>query len=460
MANPDGPLPANVSEDFGHHSGDAKHSGSQYIAKLFLGAMSVIDMPDAEELKKYSAQVFDNTPYKLDNEKDGQRDAQRDSGNPIKYVFYIIKENRTYDQVLGDVKEGNGDSSLCLFGKYITPNQHKLVNEFVLLDNFYVNAEVSCDGHNWTMGGYANDFLEKTWPTYYSGRGDFYAGEGAQKMGNNKSGFLWDACKKAGVTFRSYGEFASRVKGVITPSVSGLKGNLCLTFEPWSLSVRDTVRFREWRTDFDSLLRADALPRFNVIRMGGDHTQGMKVGKMTPFAHAADNDLAVGMFLDYLSHSSVWKESAVFIVEDDAQNGADHVDAHRSTAYLASPYVRRGYIDHTPYTTASVLRTMELILGVSPMTQYDASATPMWRSFTGTCNSAPFVHLPSNVNLDDINVKKSKWQAMSENYDFTKEDNVPDVEFNKVLWHGIKGDGVSYPAIRRSAFLIYSAEAE
>jgi len=465
--NPNGPQPTDVKSNYGHHEGDkAKKVGTEYIAGLFLGALSVIDMPDEVTLKNYSSQVFKNTPYvkakelEADGEADNPIPKKVGDKSSIKYVFYVIKENRTYDQVLGDMKEGNGDSTLVLFGENITPNLHSIARQFVLLDNFYVNAEVSCDGHNWTMGGYANDYLEKTWPTYYSGRGDYYSAEGEHRMGNNKSGFFWDNCQKNGVSYRSYGEFADKIKGVVTPTIPVLAGHVCPNFEPWNLHLRDTVRFQQWKKDFEALLAEDKVPHFNTVRFGSDHTEGMSLGAMSPFAHAADNDLAVGMFVDYLSHSPIWEQTAIFVIEDDAQNGADHVDAHRSTAYLAGGFVKRGFVDHTPYTTTSMLRTMELILGLPPMTQYDASARSMWRCFSATSNLAPYSCQPAKVNLNDVNTKESRWQAMSQNYDFTKEDNVPDVEFNQTLWYGIKGDNVKYPPIRRSAFLTYSMDED
>lgn len=476
MANPYGPSPVDRREKVEHHKGDADQTkGIQYIGGLFLGAMSIIDVPNETQLQKYTSQVFDNTPY--DKKKEFVSDSE--PGNPIpravgekspiKYVFYVIKENRTYDQVLGDIQKGNGDPSLTLFGREVTPNLHQIAESFVLLDHFFVNAEVSCDGHNWTTGAYANDYLEKTWPTNYSGRGDVYSGEGGHRMGNNKSGFIWDLCQKYGVSYRTYGEFVSRqskkVNGekteqMLVPTIPSLAGHLCPHFEPFSLSVRDTVRYRQWEADFDSLLVIGQVPRFNTVRFGNDHTEGMRLGRPTPFAHAADNDLALGMFLEHLSHSPIWNETAVFIVEDDAQNGADHIDAHRSTAYVAGGFVKRNYVDSTPYTTTSIIRTMELILGLPPMTQYDASSRTMWRCFDTNAVSIPYNHLPAKVSLDDVNLKRDKWQAMSENYDFNTEDNVPDVEFNQVLWHGIKGEKAVYPSLRRSAFLTYSKSGE
>lgn len=472
LPNPEGPNPVQRTQAYGHHQGDAKRAKNvQYIAGLFLGSLSIIPHPSEQQLMDYSRQVASNTPSLTDSLFERQRPAgnpipsPEEAGkvkSPIRYVFYIIKENRTYDQVLGDLPQGNGDSSLVLFGPDVTPNQHKLASDFVLLDNFFVNAEVSCDGHNWSMGAYANDYLEKTWPTYYSRRGDAYSGEGLQPMGNNKSGFLWDNCKRHNVSYRSYGEFAYKGKdGIMRASVDGLKGHVCHTYPGFSLSIADTTRYRLWQADFDSLLAMGQVPQLSIVRLGNDHTEGMRVGRPTPQAHVADNDLAVGMFVEHLSHSPIWGQTAVFILEDDAQNGPDHVDAHRSTTYVAGGLVKRGFVDHTPYTTTSVIKTMELILGLPPMTQYDAMARSMWQCFDANANLTPWSHQSSLVNLKEVIQPDSSiahLQRLSESYDFTKEDAVPDVEFNQVLWHGIKGPKVQYPAIRRSAFLSYTAD--
>jgi hypothetical protein len=358
----------------------------------------------------------------------------------------VIKENRTYDQVLGDMKEGNGDPRLVLFGENVTPNQHALAREFVLLDNFYVDGEVSADGHNWTMGAYATDYLEKNWVSSYGGRGGSYDAEGNRAVANNKGGFIWDHCKRAGVSYRTYGEFADNFK----PNIPVLKGHVCPYFNGYDNRVQDTTRFYQWKRDFDSLLAINAVPRFNSVRFSNDHTEGLRKGRPTPYAHVADNDLAVGMFVEYISKSPIWKETAIFIIEDDAQNGADHVDAHRSTAYLAGGFVKRGFVDHTMYSTSSMLRTMELILGIPPMSQYDAAAQPMWRSFTSTPNLKPFTALAANINLSDKNTAMNEWQMRSEKFDLTKEDAVPDLEFNIVLWNGLKG--TPFPGPKRAAF--------
>jgi hypothetical protein len=434
----------------------------QYIGGLMKGTMSIIDIPNDVLLANYSKQVYANTPYTKEKETQSEGEAGNPipmkvgDASPIKYVFYIIKENRTYDQVLSDVPGGNGDTSLLLFGERITPNQHKLVKEFVLLDNFYVDGEVSADGHNWSLGANANDYLEKNWVTSYGGRGGTYDAEGTREIANNKMGFIWDFCKRAGISYRTYGEFADDYKA----NIPVLENHFCPYFTSWDESVRDTTRFYQWKREFDSLLAKNAVPRLNTLRLINDHTEGLRIGRPTPFAHVADNDWAVGLFVEYLSKSPIWKESVVFIVEDDAQNGPDHVDAHRTTAYVAGGFVKRNFVDHTLYSTSSMLRTIELILGLPPMSQYDAAATPMWRCFSSTPNLTPFVSVPANVNLNDVNEKVSVWSQLSETFDFTKEDRIPDLIFSEVIWKAVKGEHSVMPAPRRSAFLKTMKEEE
>jgi YVTN family beta-propeller protein len=456
QANPYGPNPARSRENVIYQGGDStKPIDVQYIGGLFKGTMSVIPTPDEKTLALWSKAVYENIPYT----KDKETNAQGEPGNPIpmklgepspiKYVFYIIKENRTYDQVLGDMPEGNGDTSLVLFGEKITPNQHALAREFVLLDNFYVDGEVSADGHNWSLGAYATDYLEKTWPTNYGGRGGDYGAEGTKEIANNKV-FLWDQCKAKGISYRTYGEFADNGKA----NLPVLEGHFCPYYTSWDESVKDTVRFRQWQREFDSLLAVNAVPRLNTLRFINDHTEGLRPNRPTPFAHVADNDLAVGMFIEYLSKSPIWKETAIFIVEDDAQNGPDHVDAHRTTAYVAGGFVKREYVDHTMYSTSSMLRTIELILGLQPMSQFDAAATPMWRSFTSTPNLTPFKARPANIDLNARNPNNRSALALkSLSFDFTKEDAAPDLEFSEVIWKAVKGEHSVMPAPRRAAFV-------
>lgn len=455
--NAKGPDPTKKDQEVIYQQGDYKNKQSrvEYIAGLFKGEMSIIDIPNDQKLAAYSKRVYDNTPYT----KEKELHAKGEAGNPIpmkvgdhspiKYVFYILKENRTYDQVLADVPGGNGDTSLLLFGERITPNQHKLVKEFVLLDNFYVDGEVSADGHNWSLAANANDYLEKTWPTNYGGRGGQYDAEGNRGIANPDRGFIWDYCKRAGVSYRTYGEFADDYKA----NIPVLENHFCPYFTSWDESVRDTTRFYQWKREFDSLLAKNAVPRFNSLRFINDHTEGQHIGKPTPFAHVADNDWAVGLFVDYLSKSPIWKETAIFIVEDDAQNGPDHVDAHRTTAYVAGGFVKRKFIDHTMYSTSSMLRTIELILGLPPMSQYDAAAEPMWRCFSSTPDLTPFESVPALVDLNEKNTKNTASARLSATFDFSKEDRIPDLVFSEVIWKAVKGEDSIMPAPRRSAFI-------
>ncbi len=457
LANPNGPSPVRKKETVNFQAGDenAKVKQVEYIGSLFKGTLSVFAEPSTNKLAAYTKMVYANTPYT----KEKELVANGEAGNPvphrigdkspIKHVFYIVKENRTYDQVLGDMTQGNGDTSLVLFGKDITPNQHAIASEFVLLDNFYVDAEVSADGHNWTMAAYANDYTEKNWPTSYGGRGGTYDFEGQKKIAYPKGGFLWDHALKAKVSFRTYGEFADNYKA----NYPTLEGKFCNYYTSWDQKVADTTRFQQWKRDFDSLLAINKVPALNTLRMINDHTEGTKIGRPTPYAHVADNDYAVGLFVEYLSKSPIWNESVVFILEDDAQNGADHVDAHRSPAFIAGGLVKRKMVDHTMYTTSGMLRTLELILGIPPMSQYDAAAEPMWRCFTSKADSTPFKSILPTVNLKEKNTKQDKLARLSASLDFSKEDNVPDLLFNQLLWKAIKGVNTPVPAPRRSAFL-------
>ena len=351
--------------------------------------------------------------------------------------------------MLGDIKEGNGDTSLCLFGEKFTPNLHAIAKEFVLLDNFYCDGEVSADGHNWSLAAYSTDYLEKTWPTSYGGRGGNYDAEGNRNIANNKNGFLWDHAKRAGISYRTYGEFADDYK----PNIPVLKDHYCTYFTSWDQKIRDTTRVGQWKKDFDSLLAKNALPQLNTLRIINDHTEGLKKDRPTPFAHVADNDLAIGMFIDYLSKSKVWNESAVFIIEDDAQDGPDHVDAHRTTAFVAGGFVKRHFVDHTMYSTSSMLRTIELILGIPPMSQYDAAATPMWNCFSKSTNPEGFTAKPLQWDINEKNGAINAWQKKSEKFDFSKEDLIPDREFTEVIWKAIKGENAVVPAPKRAAFI-------
>ena len=456
FANPKGPNPIAKKQTVNYQKSDNTATApSEYIGGLMKGTMSVFKEPSTQELAILSEAVYKNTPYT----KEIEMNAAGEKGNPIpmkvgdaspiKYVYYILKENRTYDQVLSDVAGGNGDTTLLLFGEKYTPNQHKLVKDFVLLDNFYVDGEVSSDGHNWSTSAHATDYLEKTWPTSYGGRGGNYDGEGNRAIANPKNGFIWDYAKRAGISYRTYGEFATDFK----PNIPAIKDHFCPDYSSFNQDVMDTTRFQAWKRDFDRLLAKNEVPRFNSMQFPNDHTEGQRLGKKTPFAYVADNDYAIGLFIEHLSKSPIWKETAVFIVEDDAQNGPDHVDAHRTTAYLAGGFVKRGFVDHTPYSTSSMLRTIELILGLPPMSQYDAAATPMFRSFSATPNLTPFIHELPRTNLFELNVKDTPSAQKSAKFNFKKEDSIPDLEFSEVIWKAVKGEDSVMPAPRRAAIL-------
>ncbi|MDQ6756113.1 MAG: bifunctional YncE family protein/alkaline phosphatase family protein [Bacteroidota bacterium] len=457
MPNPYGPQPVNTKQIVMSHLGDSTNPpGVQDIRKLFKGTMSVIDIPSEKQMDVYTKAVYSNTPYNrekeitADGEKGNPIPKKIGESSPIKYVFYIIKENRTYDQVLGDIKEGNGDENLCLFPEKISPNHHALAKEFVLLDNFYVDAEVSPDGHNWSTAAYATDYVEKGWPTNYSKRGSDYDFEGENPLSRPAKGYIWDHLYRAGVSFRTYAEFVGE-NG--KPHIPVLKGHICEAFGTWNLSVKDTTRLRIWQNDFDSLSNINAVPHFSSIHLMCDHTEGVRKGKPTPFAHVADNDLALGMLVEHLSKSAIWKESAVFVLEDDAQNGPDHVDAHRSIAFVAGGLVKRHYVDHTMYSTSSMLRTIELILGIAPMSQYDAAAEPMWRCFTNKADLTPYTVRANNIDLSEKNTAINKLSKKSEQFNFAKADAINDFGFNEVLWKGIKGLNSTIPSPTRGAFL-------
>jgi len=444
----------------------------QYIGELLQGSLSVLPVPDDKTLAGYTQTVYRLTPYTAASRlvpkgvPAGSPVPRKVGGaSPIKYVFYVIRENRTYDQILGDLPQGNGDPNLCLFGEDVTINAHALAREFVLFDNFYVNAEVSYDGHAYSMGAYATDAVEKIWPMYYADRGGDYLSEGNGRQRNPygniaapANGYLWDACNRAKVSVRSYGEFVSwqdeEAKGKVRPSVPGLVGKIDEDYPQYDLDVLDARRVDLWLEEFRRFEADGKLPRLSIIRLPRDHTLGTRAGSPTPRAMIAENDQALGRLVEVISHSRYWKESAIFVVEDDAQNGPDHVDAHRSVTLMISPYARRGAVDSTLYTTAGVLRTMELILGLTPMSQYDAAATPMYRAFQAKPNLTPFDRREPRIPLDEKNAPTA-WGAEASaamNLD-TEADLAPELALNEILWKSIRGAASPMPPPVHAAFV-------
>jgi hypothetical protein len=377
------------------------------------------------------------------------------AGSPIEHIIYVIKENRTYDQVFGDMPKGNGDSRLTIFGRQVTPNQHALAEQFVLLDNLYCDGEVSVDGHSWSNAAYATDFNERRWPPEYGGISQATSSPANTPVG----GRLWDLARRKGLTYRSYGEYAARASdGSGMEAASGadaLWGHVAKDYR--GSGVRDTENmkvflreFDEYEANFDNPDPAKRLPNYIVMSLPENHTNGTRPGSYTPVAMVASNDLAVGMLVERVSHSKYWPTTAIFMIEDDAQDGPDHVDARRTTALVISPFVKRGIVDSTLYSTSSMLRTMELLLGLPPMSQYDAAAMPMYASFGTEPDVTPFNLQPALVDLAAKNTDKSFGARLSLQMDFSDLDRAPMHALNEILWKSVKGaDSPMPPPVHR-----------
>jgi DNA-binding beta-propeller fold protein YncE len=457
LADPFGPEPGLTSTNFNR----------QYIGSLYHGTLSIIDLlPRADFLKRlavYSVQAIRCSPLNADATVTATRPPNNPiplkpgDPSPIKYCLYIIKENRTYDQVLGDMPEGNGDPNLCLFPWRVTPNHHKLARQFVLLDNFYVNSEVSADGHEWSMGAYATDFVKKMWPLAYGhdSSGKFpYPSEGNFAIAAPAEGYIWDRAKQAGVSYCSYGEFVANGRTPNDPGssrVKALQGHFDKFYRSFDLNYPDVKRAQRFISDLKGYEAKGDMPRLQILRLPNDHTYGATPKRLTPTALVADNDQGLGMVVQALSHSKFWPQTAIFVLEDDSQDGPDHVDAHRSVAFVISPYARHGAVDSTMYSTTSVLRTIELILGLQPMTQYDAAATPMFSAFQPVPDLTPYEALPANVNLHQRNPLTAWGAAIKMN--FAREDAADDTLLNEMIWHSVRGPNSPMPAPVHAAFV-------
>lgn len=455
MANPQGPNPYLTP-----------NPTTQYIAGLFKGTLSTISMPDPRQMARWSKSAYACSPLRKDQgvtairPPDNPIPGRPGDQSPIKHCIYIVKENRTYDHVFGDMKEGNGDAGLCIFPERITPNHHKLAREFVLLDNFYADGEVSADGHEWSMGAYCTDFVEKVWPlTYRHGitrKLPAYPAEGnVDPMGRPAGGYIWDRCAEAKVSYFSFGEWVKNGKTPKDPAkaqVKALEGHIDPWYRSFDLDYTDQKRADRFLQEFAGFEKKGELPRLTIIRLPSDHTSGTRVGRPTPTAYMGDNDLALGRIVEAISKSQFWKDTAIFVVEDDAQHGSDHVDAHRTVALVISPYTKRGHVDSSMYSTSSMLRTMELILGLKPMSQFDAAARPMYQSFQAKPDYRPYQCQPVNVDLTEVN-KATAWGAkLSETFDFTKEDAADDLLLNEVIWRSVRGPDSPMPPPARAAF--------
>jgi YVTN family beta-propeller protein len=435
--------------------------GEQFIASMARGTLSVIDVPDAETLSRYTAQVvknngFDETHQVLTRTPQATTPhaVPRRVGDPslIRHVLYVIKENRTYDQILGDLAQGDGDPGLVLFGRDVTPNHHALAETFTLFDHCYADAEVSADGHNWSTAAVATDYVQKTWPANYSGRNRSYDFEGGSSAPAPLGGYLWEYAARAGVSYRVYGEFNAFTARppAITPApfAKALDGHLSPTYPGYDLTITDQARVDAWKAEFDDFIRTGKVPALMILRLPNDHTAGTRPGLPTPKAMVADNDLALGRIVEAVSRSPIWPATAIFVIEDDAQNGPDHVDAHRTVCLVASPYARRGYVDHTMYSTVSMLRSLELILGLPPMSQFDAAATPMFAAFTDAPTLAPYQALTPTQPLGERNGPDAYRAEDSLRLALERADEADEAAFNAILWHAIKGPDVPMPPAR------------
>jgi YVTN family beta-propeller protein len=454
------------------------------------GSLSLVPLPEATALPGLSETVWRNLRRERIAEallppRPGQpaRAVPERIGEPslIKHVVYVIKENRTYDQVLGDVEAGNGDPRLCIFGERITPNQHKLVREFVLLDNTYCAGILSADGHQWSTTAIGTDYLERSfagWPrSYPDGMGE----DEADALAYSPAGFLWDNALRHGVRIRNYGEFMAPAVRWRDPAKKGTpdflanyrtwKGDSNETvfrsepmietirpFSPpayvgWEMAVPDQYRADFILAELEEMTARGEFPQLTIVCLPNDHTSGTSEGAPTPAAHVADNDLALGRIVEALSHSPFWRQMAIFAIEDDPQDGFDHVSGYRTTAYVASPYARRRQVVSTQYNTTSLLRTLEQILGLPPMNQFDASAVPMWDAFTDTPDDSPFGAVPANVRLDEMNPPPSRVAdpvaradaLASARMNFREVDKAPEDALNRVLWRAMKGTHEPYP---------------
>jgi YVTN family beta-propeller protein len=418
------------------------------------GTLSRIPIPGPAQLASYTAQVSANDRFGAPPAVPEGSVIPSEPGDPtpITHVIYVMKENRTYDQVLGDLGKGNGDPSLAIFGDGVTPNQHELARRFVTFDNFYADAEVSADGWSWTTGGYANGYIQRNWPVDYNGYGRPYDfggfGEGTKAglPGQNPGrGFLWDEVAAAGIPYRNFGFFVDNPVD-LQDSIPGLLGHTDPKYPGWDLSTPDQVRIDRWLNVFQRYQARGSMPTMQFVYLPSDHTMGTTPRARRPDAMVADNDLALGRLVEAVSHSQFWGSTAIFAVEDDAQDGPDHVDAHRSTAYVISPYTQTGSVDSTFYSSVSVLRTMELILGLPPLSQFDAVANPMDAAFASTPNLRPFTALAPTVSLNAKNTFADPMASASLRIDFSDADRIPMRLMNRILWKAMRGPDGRMPA--------------
>jgi DNA-binding beta-propeller fold protein YncE len=413
------------------------------------GSLTTIPWPAAHELKALSARVAKAVGW--------DRTPSHAKYPPFQHVIYVIRENRTYDQVMGDLAAGDGDTALVLFPRGVTPNAHALAERCGLFDRFFVNAEVSGDGHNWTTSAYASDYVEKTVASAYSDRGRAYDYDGLNRdrvpdddVNEPGNGYLWDAALDSGATLRNYGEFTRHAKdGLWSANKSALEEHTDRAYPGWDLKIRDQKRADEWLREFQTFVAKGTLPALSIVWLPNDHTSGAKAGAPTPRAQVADNDLALGRMVEALSRSPYWKSTVMFVLEDDAQDGPDHVDSHRSPLLVISAYGRPGNV-HRFANTSDVVATIADILHLRPLSQFDFYGRPLADVFSAEANAAPYTHLVPGISLDEKNPARTRAARASSRLDFEQEDQADADTFNRVLWAAVKGEDAPYPGTRRA----------
>lgn len=463
----------------------------KYNSHQYFGTVSMVKIPGRKQLENYTKIALFNMRYPMiesaflpPRTNVPPRPVPERVGEPsvFKHVVYIIKENRTYDQVLGDMKEGNGDHSLCIFGEQITPNHHKIAREFVLLDNTYCSGILSADGHQWTDSAIANEYLERSFAGFPRSYPDGMGDDEVDALAYSTAGFIWDNAIAHGKTLRVYGEFAitekhwrdpsrkgkpkfidhwqeyvngtSNIIVYSRPAIESLRPYLNTNTVGWDMDIPDQFRAAQFIKELKEFEKKGTFPDLAIICLPNDHTSGTKPGSPTPAAHMADNDLALGKIVEAISHSKFWKETCIFVIEDDPQNGWDHVSGYRTVAFVISPYTKRRAVVSVQYNQTSVLRTIELILGLPPMNQMDASATPMFECFTDIPDFTPYKAVPNNIPLDTLNPDTKKiadsfmrnLAKISEKLPLEEIDRCPEDTLNRIIWHAMKGPHVPYPS--------------
>jgi hypothetical protein len=467
-----------IASGYGFGSIAPAGRGRSYSNRV--GVVSLLSTPDEAHLTAHTRQVMRNNrapaagkavaaPH--ESSRRFPIPMNRAEASPIKHVFYIIKENRTYDQVFGDLPQGNGDPALVQFGREVTPNHHALAEQFVLLDNFYVSGDQSSLGHQWTDEAYANDYSHK----YGNARNDY---AGTNPMAYAPTGFIWDHARNHGRSVRNYGEFT---QSAVSPGgatwtdiytawkektaavtigtrtrVAGVRDIMHPEFPGFDMRITEQWRTEVFLREFRQFEENGNLPNLVIMLLPIDHTNGTSPGYPTPRAMVADNDLALGRIVEAISKSRYWKESAIFVLEDDAQNGVDHVDGHRTVGLVVGPYARRKVVDSSLYTTISMFRTVEQILGLPPLNQYDLAAEPMFSAFTSQPDETAYEALPNRIPLDEMNPPLQATRGLqhrlaleSMKMDFDEPDAAPEELLNRVIWHSVKGYSTPFPSRRR-----------